>query len=63
MVIVKIEHLDLQQIADSGQCFRWYRLGENKYKICNSRKEVVVEQSGNIFTFDCTDEELSLIHI
>lgn len=57
MVIVKIEHLDLQQIADSGQCFRWYRLGENKYKICNSRKEVVVEQSGNIFTFDCTDEE------
>ena len=33
MYKTKIDNLDLKQIADSGQCFRWKNTGENEYTV------------------------------
>ena len=33
MFTVEIDHMDLHQIANSGQCFRWQQINDNTYKI------------------------------
>ena len=33
MVTKDIDYFDLEQVADSGQCFRWRKLDEYKYRI------------------------------
>ena len=33
MYKTKIDNLDLKQIADSGQCFRWKNTGEKEYTV------------------------------
>ena len=32
-MIINIKNFNLEQIADSGQCFRWRKLDEGKYLI------------------------------
>ena len=33
MITKEIDYLSLEQIAESGQCFRWRKLDDNKYMI------------------------------
>lgn len=59
MVILKIEDMDLDQIAQSGQCFLWEQSGEKKYRIVSGNRFVEAAQKGNQFTFSCSDNEFT----
>lgn len=61
MYKAKIDNLDLKQIADSGQCFRWKNTDENEYTIVAFDKAVKITQDGNEFTFDCDENEWNSI--
>ena len=53
MYTVQISHMDLNQIANSGQCFRWEQINNNTYKIPAFGKEITITQHGEIFTLSC----------
>lgn len=57
MYITKIEHMNLSQIANSGQCFRWHQINENTYRIPAFGKSLDISQSGERFTLSCDEEE------
>ena len=57
MVTKDIDYFDLEQVADSGQCFRWRKLDEYKYRIPAFGNYVDIAQSGNHFELSCTEEE------
>jgi len=48
------------RIADSGQCFRWQRLGENEYRIPAFGKTLHLLQRGEELTLECAPEDLPL---
>lgn len=60
-MIQNIKNFDLEQIAESGQCFRWRKLDEGKYLIPAYDHCVTVMQSGERFEFSCTEEEYETI--
>lgn len=57
MLSLTISNFDLQQIADSGQCFRMVQIEENHYRLIARNRVLHVSQSGSTFTFDCTQDE------
>lgn len=61
MYIIKIKNCDLDQIADSGQCFRWMKTGEYTYKIPVADRTVEVTQREEEFTFSCDESEFNEI--
>ncbi len=61
MVTKDIDYFDLEQVADSGQCFRWRKLDEYKYRIPAFGNYVDIAQSGNHFELSCTEEEFEKI--
>ena len=52
MYKTKIDNLDLKQIADSGQCFRWKNTGENEYTVVAFDRALRIKQDGNEFELD-----------
>lgn len=60
-MIQNIKNFDLEQIADSGQCFRWRKLDEGKYLIPAYDHCVTVAQTGEKFEFSCSDKEYNQI--
>ena len=48
--------MDLDQIYNSGQVFRWMRLNDHKYVIPFKDKALKVEQQKQRFMFDCSEE-------
>lgn len=54
---ITIEHMDLKQIADSGQSFRWKESGDNRYTIEAFGKSLTAEQRGQQFSFSCGEAE------
>lgn len=60
-MIQNIKNFDLEQIADSGQCFRWRKIDEGKYLIPAYDHIVTVAQSGEKFEFSCTEAEYQII--
>ena len=54
---VKIDHMDLDQIANSGQCFRWQKLNNNTYMIPAFGRELTISQDGDLFTLSCDENE------
>ncbi|MCR5271631.1 MAG: 8-oxoguanine DNA glycosylase [Lachnospiraceae bacterium] len=56
MITKKIDHLNLEQIAESGQCFRWEKTKDG-YEIPAFGKVLNCVQEGDVFTFDCTESE------
>lgn len=61
-MVVKIEDdLDLDKIADSGQCFRWTREEENKslsYRIIAGKNCLYMTSLGqDCYQLDCTEDE------
>jgi N-glycosylase/DNA lyase len=57
MISMTIPYFDLQQIADSGQCFRMTKLENNRYQVLAGNHLLYVQQEKDYFTFDCTSEE------
>lgn len=60
-MIQNIKNFNLEQIADSGQCFRWRKIDEGKYLIPAYDHIVTVTQSGEKFEFSCTEAEYQII--
>ena len=57
MFTVEIDHMNLHQIANSGQCFRWQQINDNTYKIPAFGRELTISQDGNLFTLSCDENE------
>ena len=57
MYKIRIDNFDLEQVAKSGQCFRWLKNGENTYNIAAFGREVDITQNGNEFTLSCDEDE------
>lgn len=57
MYTTQIDHMNLNQIANSGQCFRWQQINDNTYKIPAFGKELTISQDGNIFVLSCEEDE------
>lgn len=54
------ETLDLKKIEESGQCFRWKALENDKYLLITKNKYTVVKQSGNHLLFSCDQKDIPL---
>ncbi len=61
MVTKDIPYFDLEQIAESGQCFRWFKIDNNRYKIVAFGRCIEVFQEGTQVSFDCTLEDFENI--
>jgi N-glycosylase/DNA lyase len=58
MYTVEIKHLNLEQIAESGQCFRWKKTAEGTYDIPAFGKVLTVsETEKGHFTLSCDEKE------
>lgn len=57
MFKIKIDHMNLSQIANSGQCFRWQQISENTYKIPAFGKCLEISQDGDLFSLSCDENE------
>ena len=57
MFIIEVPFMNLDQIYNSGQCFRWIKLRDGKYAIPYGDKVLKVEQQKQRFIMSCTDEE------
>ena len=57
MYTIKVDHMDLNQIADSGQCFRWRKLDEHTYSIPTNNSCLVISQDKNLFTVSCDEDD------
>ena len=49
---LKLKDFDIEQIAESGECFRWNKLADNKYVGVIMEGVCIVEQNGEEVTFD-----------
>ena len=59
MFTVEIDHMDLHQIANSGQCFRWQQIEDNSYIIPAFGKELTISQDGNTLILSCDGNDRS----
>lgn len=57
MYTTQIDHMNLHQIANSGQCFRWQQINDNTYKIPAFGRELTISQDGDMFTLSCDENE------
>lgn len=57
MVEKSIENFRIEQICDSGQCFRMEQIRENTYSVIASGRYLELEQEGDMCTFYCSEEE------
>lgn len=57
---ISVKNMNLEQIAESGQCFRWKKIGDDKYVIPGIRLEnrdledLEIAQSGDNFEVSCS---------
>lgn len=61
MIKKEFDYFDLEQIAESGQCFRWKKLDDHKYRIPAFDNYLDIAQTGNNFELSCTEEEFGQI--
>ena len=57
MVKKTVSHFSLEQICDSGQCFRMEKLGEERFLVLAGNRGLRIRQEGETLEFDCTEEE------
>ena len=59
MYRVTIDNMDLRQIAESGQCFRWKKLEqqENTYNVVAFGRSLDITQEENEFVLSCDENE------
>ena len=61
MVTIKQENFSIEQICNSGQCFRMKEIGGGVYEVIAFGKYLEVTQKGDEITFSCTKEEFESI--
>ena len=62
IMIKNIVHFNVQQIADSGQCFRMNNIGDNTYRLVAFNKYLEIEQlDKNQVNFRCEDEDFETL--
>lgn len=59
MYTVSISNFNIRQIADSGQCFRWYMDSSNECDIYAFARKLHVSQQGEKISFNCTEDEFN----
>jgi N-glycosylase/DNA lyase len=57
MITFKNRNFSAEQIARSGQCFRMDKTADGRYAVIARDKHVLVSQSGDEITFECTENE------
>lgn len=57
MLTIEMEHFDLAQICDSGQCFRMKKLDDNRFCVIAADMYTEITQEGSLITFHCPEEE------
>lgn len=57
MTEIIVDHFDLEQICDSGQCFRMRKKSEHLFEVIAGDRRLEVKQDGDHCCFDCTKEE------
>lgn len=57
MISVELDHFDLKQICDSGQCFRMKKLEDGHFAVLASDKYAELYQQDKVITFDCPEED------
>lgn len=57
MFIIEIPYMNLDQIYNSGQVFRWIRYRDGKYAIPVGDRVLKIEQVKQRFIMNCTDQE------
>ncbi|MBO6108001.1 MAG: DNA-3-methyladenine glycosylase 2 family protein [Eubacterium sp.] len=56
------DDLDLKKIAESGQCFRWESVSDNRYRIVHRDHMVEIEERlDREFYFSCDEEEFEKV--
>lgn len=60
MIKKVINNFSIDQICDSGQCFRMSKLEDDKVEVIAGGGYLIVSQKGNEITFDCSEEEYEL---
>ena len=59
MIIETDDDFDARKIAESGQCFRWERLGMNEFRILSGDRCLYMTSLGpGRFDLDCTEEDV-----
>ena len=62
MILDIDDDLDLKKIADSGQCFRWERLGEGRYRVLHGALCLRIRAlGGGAFELDCGEAEFDAV--
>lgn len=56
-MFVKLDHFNLNQIAGSGQCFRWRKVSDNEYGVIAFGRSLSVRYINDGYEFGCTQEE------
>ncbi len=51
------DNFDIEQIAESGQCFRMSKRDDGKYEIIAADRYICVWEEGGYVYFDCLDKE------
>ncbi len=57
MFVIDIPFLDLNQIYNSGQCFRWIKLKDDMYVVPFKNQAIKVMQQKERILFSCTDQQ------
>ena len=60
-MIIKNDCFSLEQIADSGQCFRMNKTPDGKYTVAAFGKVLYLSQRENEITFECSEEDYKQI--
>lgn len=61
MVTIIQKNFNMEQICNSGQCFRMAKVSENVYSVIAYGKYMEVAQEGERLTFSCDQEEFDSI--
>jgi len=61
LLIKRIADLNIEQIADSGQCFRMDKVADGKWRLRAFNRELKISQQQEEVRFDCSAEEFDEI--
>lgn len=56
-----LNDFDIDQITNSGQCFRFHRVGDKSYNLIAGTHLLNIQQNGRIVRFDCDEDEFNAI--
>lgn len=59
MVRLDIKNFDLEQITESGQCFRMAKAEDNRIRIISDDKYLIASQIRDSVAFDCSEDEFN----